>query len=205
MEPQILVDMDCVLADFFGAVASHFGFEPNELDAAFVPGEYDVVPVLSRLLEGVGQPPIEEHRFWALLRGKEKFWGDMKPLPWFGNLLADVNWFTDKWEIVSSPSRCPSSYAGKVRWVQSYLGETFPHGRLHLTGNKARFANPRAILIDDSPKNIDAFVAAGGHGVLFPAIHNSRSTQRHNPLPVVFDDLARAVRRVNPDARLPPV
>jgi len=50
-----------------------------------------------------------------------------------------------------------------------YVGHFEGHGpELVLTRDKSLLARPRAVLVDDSDANVDAFRAAGGAGIVFP-------------------------------------
>lgn len=102
-------------------------------------------------------------KFWKLIDDVGiKFWAQMSWMPdgkklW--NYIKNKNV-----EILSSPSRSPDSSKGKKIWVSKELGGL----KLNLIAakNKQKFAEANAILIDDMKKNIDAWNAAGGIGIL---------------------------------------
>ena len=180
---KILLDLDEVLADFVGAACTAWGTTRPAVERHWPAGVWDLVPPLGRAL---GQP-LTPADFGARLRDRPDFWAGLAPLPWATPLL---DWLTtevgrpETVYLVTSPSLCPSSYAGKAQWVARSLG---PHWleRLILTGRKELLAGYDRLLIDDREESVGRFRAAGGRGIVFPAHHNSLHAHRDDPLTYV--------------------
>jgi len=68
--------------------------------------------------------------------------------------------------ILSSPSRTntPLCVIQKRKWIDIYLGYTFP---AIFDRNKSYFAQPNVLLIDDTETKIQGWKDAGGVGYLF--------------------------------------
>ena len=72
-------------------------------------------------------------------------------------------------EFLTAPILSAECFYGKALWVQNFTGEekwVFKRISIVPKEKKARFAEPNAILIDDSADNIAAWEAAGGIGIL---------------------------------------
>lgn len=78
--------------------------------------------------------------------------------------LANVNV-----EVLSAVGDVDPHVVGnaKVAWVKEHLGDHVPVHLVHKSKDKARFAGPHAILIDDRDASLDPWVEAGGHGFKF--------------------------------------
>lgn len=196
MRPRIFLDMDEVLVDFVGGACRRWGVTVEAVRSNWPVGEWDIVPPLSKVVNAVprGQRPdwsaLTEAEFWRHIhdRGPD-FWCNLEPHPWLEDLLTAVRAVTPDWYIVSSPSRCPSSHAGKATWLKRYFGPLFD--RFLLTPHKHLLAGPGAVLIDDREETVERFVAHGGRGILFPAYHNSRHADRDRAAELVIGELGR--------------
>lgn len=183
MGARIFVDMDDVLVDFSTGAARAHGLTREELEERRQPGEWNT----SICLTGGNLD-----RFWEPIHAQgERFWRDLQPLPHATDLLQHVRRLTGDWLIVSAPSRCPTSYAGKVAWLKEFFGKDFD--RFALVPHKELFAGPKTILIDDRTENCDRFQQAGGMSVLFPSHGNRRYDRAGDPL-WVLPELERKVR-----------
>ena len=182
---RILVDLDEVLVDFIGGACRAWGVEPSLVRKHWPIGEWDIVPPLAVALNR--PEPMSQSEFWEQLEGKEEFWTGLRAHSWLGELLALVSMTTDDWFIVSSPSLCPSSHSGKVRWLKDFFGRKFT--RFILTNHKEILAGSQVILIDDSDRNIEKFVDNGGRGIIFPAHHNTKYAFANDPLHYVKEQL----------------
>lgn len=177
-KPVILLDMDGVLADFPAGVAPLFGLTPEELEAVWKPGEWNLCPTLG----------VSMNDFWKrITEAGERFWLDLLPMPWATKLVSLIEQHCAEWHIISAPSRCPSSHSGKVKWLKREFGERFDS--FALTPHKHLFARPNTILIDDRQTNCDNFEAAGGTSILFPSLGNCLHQWHNNPLPHVARQL----------------
>jgi len=156
---QIFLDMDGVLCDWTGAACRLFGRDPNKVTATW--GEqYDICPELG----------ITTNELWrAVDAAGADFWADLEPLPWAQELYTLCMSYGPV-SILTSPSRHPSSHVGKLAWLERHLPQAL--GAYLMGRNKAACSHPGAVLIDDTEKNIKAWEARGGFGVLFPAPWN---------------------------------
>lgn len=167
---KIFVDLDEVLADFVGGVASLWDIPQSRLLAHWPAGAWDCVPPLRA---AAGEPGLTEDAFWRRIEAAgEGFWAGLRPLPWWRDVLRLVRAAAgDDWRVLSAPSRDPACHAGKVRWAARRLGGT---GRLLMVParDKPLLAGRGRLLIDDREETVVAWAAAGGTGVLFPRHHN---------------------------------
>jgi 5'(3')-deoxyribonucleotidase len=141
---EIYVDMDGVLADFFGEWAKlmkvdHF----SKID--------------------------KEHKIGDALqaiRDKDDFWLNLPLLPQAKQLLSVIKQIKGEYNICSSPlADDPNSEPHKREWIKKNLA-FFPPKQVIITSNKPEYATQQDgtpnILIDDFGKNVDAWEAAGG-------------------------------------------
>lgn len=182
MPRLVLLDQDGVLTDWIGGVARLFGVDPTTVEVNREPGEWSITAALGKTL---GAPYFTEDDIWERIHAKgESFWAELEPTPYCTRLMRLV---TSKvgsqgWRILTSPSRCPSSYSGKARWVLNHFGSAkfiLPFAEKEL------LAAPDRTLIDDSEKNVNKFIAAGGQGIIFPSRANRLYKSAHDPLPSV--------------------
>lgn len=103
--------------------------------------------------------------------GGQEFWASVPWLPWGQRLVGLCRRFAPTL-IMTAPTRAPSCAAGKLQWIMENLPEDL-HRKFALSPCKELMAHPGAILIDDADHNIDAFVAAGGEGFLWPMPWNA--------------------------------
>lgn len=140
---KIYLDLDGVLADFYGTVEHLLGCPYHRLAPAVaweqlakIPGFYKNLPLL----------PGAQGFFLELQRRNTEL-AILTALPWpTGELI--------------------NAAIDKKTWVRRHISLevqvlTVEEGKL-----KASFAHPNAILIDDSRRNIDAWSSAGGIGIL---------------------------------------
>jgi len=159
---KILLDIDGVLADFNGGVARLFGLTPEELLSRIKPGEWSLEGPLG----------VTTKEFWKKIgEAGEDFWDNLEPYPWALDLYEVALRFGDVC-LLSSPSQDPSSWAGRVRWIQKHFGKKGYFENFLLGNPKGFCASPNSILIDDKNANVRDFVDAHGHAILFPQIWN---------------------------------
>lgn len=147
---RICLDVDGVLVDFVGGAAKLLNYDPAVVTC------WDYYPLIGKT----------EDEFWrAIDSAGSDFWHDLPIYPWAIKLIEDCR-STAPTILLTSPSQCPSSAHGKLRWIQSHLGRRF---RDYLIGAKKEFcARPDTILIDDSDANYRKFEEHGGRAILFP-------------------------------------
>src|SRR6056300_457262 len=139
----IYVDMDGVLADFFGDWAKLMGKDHwTKID--------DIMPALQKI------------------RDTENFWLDLPLTVNAKNLLMLIKDVKGEYNILSSPlPDDPNSEPHKREWIKKNLN-FFPPKDIIITHDKAKYATTEDgtpnILIDDYGKNIQQWEAAGGVG-----------------------------------------
>ena len=139
---KVYVDMDGVLADFFGEWQKLIGKDWRNVK--------DIEPALQKI------------------RDTDNFWLDLPLLPQAKNLLGIIKKVKGSYTILSSPlPNDPNSEPHKREWIKKNL-DFFPPENVIITKDKAKFAtNPDGtpnILIDDFGQNIASWEAAGGEG-----------------------------------------
>jgi len=201
---RIFLDVDGVLADFETAALKLWGLTGVEAQEVKCRGHlqgdnWDMIPRLSAVLDQ--QEPMTFQTFWSKIVAEgPSFWTRLLITTWSYALLEAVETFVGvEWYLATSPSNCSIAAQGKVRWIEAVLGRTF--NRYYLCSHKHNLASPGSVLIDDSLKNVKDFecyrdsngnlVTTGGHGILFPALHNRLYGQAHDPVPYVKRELER--------------
>jgi len=141
-DTEVYVDMDGVLADFFGAWKKLIGKDWREIK--------DLDGALQRI------------------RDKDDFWLNIPVTPNAMNLLSLVKQLKGSYNILSAPlPNDPNSEPHKRQWIEKNLSG-FPPSKVIITSNKSVHATQPDgtpnILIDDFGKNIAKWEAAGGVG-----------------------------------------
>ena len=139
---EVYVDMDGVLADFFGAWKKLIGKDWREIK--------DLDGALQRI------------------RDKDDFWLNIPVTPNAMNLLSLVKQLKGSYNILSAPlPNDPNSEPHKRQWIEKNLS-AFPPSKVIITSNKSVHATQPDgtpnILIDDFGQNIAKWQAAGGVG-----------------------------------------
>ena len=142
-DTEIYVDMDGVLADFFGEWSKSQGVD-NWKD-------------IKDPAKAIGD-----------IKGIDDFWLNLPVLPKAKELLGLIKQVKGKYKICTSPlADDPRSEPHKREWVKKNLA-FFPPEEVIVTHNKPQFAkqkdNTPNILIDDYGVNINAWEEAGGIG-----------------------------------------
>lgn len=141
---MVYVDLDGVLADFAGAVEQRFG-EPME--------------------------SINRKKMWTSIKHYNE-----NVAPWFYS-LSEMDGAQTLWgfvtsnfkkvEILTASGSTPRDAPGQKRkWVGEHLGWDIKVNVVGAAGEKAAFAKPNTILIDDRRQSIDPFIREGGIGIL---------------------------------------
>ncbi len=177
----IYLDLDGVIVDLVGGMARLW-----ELPEAQLPElrrrltDWDAMPAaISALREEAGlEGDVTMSRLWnRVARTGRKFWAELEWTP-RGQALYELCRATAPVVIMSTPTRSPSSAAGKLSWINTKLPQE-ARRRYALTPCKHHFAHPGALLIDDAPHNVDAFREHGGEAFLWPQPWNGTPDPDH--------------------------
>jgi hypothetical protein len=151
-ENTIFLDLDGVLVNFDGGTHEYMGYHLNHPD-------FESLSYSQR--NALINKHINHIAFWANLKPMDDFstlWGFVKPFKPEILSAYPSGWSKDSDEIASK---------GKLAWCRKWL--QIPENRIHIVARpqKQDYAiNKRTrepnVLIDDRPKNIREFEAAGG-------------------------------------------
>lgn len=154
--PKAYVDLDGVGADFIAGVLSALNHSMTEAEFQ---ARRDSGAILRKIFE-------QDVHFFAKL----------PPIPEFHKLIAGLDHLPVDWQILTATGQNHPSYKiareDKIYW----LGKTFdiPRSKIIVverSSDKAVYANPQAVLIDDMQYNCDNFTKRGGHAVLVKDIN----------------------------------
>lgn len=144
---KVYVDLDGVLADFSKAVREKIvpNFDENTTDKQ----------VTRQLWAGIG----------AYQKRGGRFWLELDPMPDAAQLWGYVSQFNH--EILTAAGKeMFNATPQKHEWVARHINPSVKVNVVENSRDKAQFAQPGVILIDDKRKSIDPWVAAGGIGIL---------------------------------------
>lgn len=155
---RIYFDMDGVLADFDRGVAELAGFEKR-----FAQGE-------SR---------AEDRLMWRAVRRVEHYYDRLEPIPGSLELFRSLRErYGGRCEILTgipAPRHdMPESADDKASWVRRLLGEDVVVHAVYRREKVGFCEGAGSILIDDFPRNIAEWRAAGGTAVLFAGADAAR-------------------------------
>lgn len=161
-EFRVFIDIDGVLADWYGGVAKVY----DALDLE----DPETRQILKEGNDLSALPNTDEDgEIWPLINaGGTEWWSDLELFPWAKNLydsmseIAEVAFLTSCGKVVKSATQAS---AGKVAWVDKHFGDV---GNLIITYAKQFCAGPNTLLIDDSAKKINKFKEWGGRTALWP-------------------------------------
>jgi len=157
-KPIVYIDMDGVLADFFGGVEKMYGVQHwKELS--------------SDKTKDLKQEVINR------ISGTD-FFATLPKFDSAGELISMVKEFTGgNFSINTSPLRGDNENSTKYKklWIQNNIEQP---DEIVITGRKESYAKDKAsgtpnILIDDRPVNIERWQGAGGYGILYQANRDS--------------------------------
>ena len=145
VKPRVYLDMDGVLADFFGEWSRISDVDHYK----------DINDVEAKL---------------QLVRDHPTFWVDLPMLPHAKALIKAVVEKYGEYRICSKPLEGDTrSKPGKMEWIQKHLSD-MPPAEVILTADKAKYATHDGapnILVDDYGVNINSWRAAGGIGIKY--------------------------------------
>lgn len=164
---KICLDIDGVLVDFVGGAAKVLGYDPKVVTC------WDYYPLIG----------TTEDEFWrAIDAAGSDFWATLPEYPWCDQLVKSCDEVAPT-ILLTTPSKCPSSTHGKLRWMHGKFGSGF---RDYLMGPKKEYcATPETVLIDDSDANCKKFREHGGRAILFPRPWNENRGISGNPMTYV--------------------
>jgi tRNA nucleotidyltransferase (CCA-adding enzyme) len=141
---EIYVDMDGVLADFFGVWNKMMGVK-----------HWKNIPDVNKALQKI--------------KDTDDFWINLPMTSNAKNLLNAIKQFKGKYNILSAPlPGDPNSEPQKREWIKKHLG-MFPPAKIIIDHNKAAYAKQSDgtsnVLIDDFGENINKWQNAGGVGI----------------------------------------
>jgi 5'(3')-deoxyribonucleotidase len=175
MIDRVLLDMDGVLTDFNGAIASYYGKTlpdyPFNPDKQTIQQQWNIEPLFG----------MSSAQLWDPL-GRE-FWATLPPLPWFKEVvgLLENHFGEQNICLLTSPIKTAGAIEGKIDWIREHLPQ---YRRRFLVGPCKDFcASPRHALVDDHSVNIEKFQDEGGQTFLFPAPWNRRF--KEHPVPAL--------------------
>ena len=159
-EDFAFLDMDGVLVNFVAGACEKLGISDPYGEGSKILGKWN-------MFQNTGYPE-HVHNAWD-----KSFWAQLPKMHDADAIVKMVvSYFTwDQVVIFSKPSTHPDCIAGKLEWLQKHyprLSNQFLFGT-----NKSCSAHPRAVLIDDSDKNVDQFRDAGGRAILYPRSWNT--------------------------------
>jgi hypothetical protein len=148
MQPiDVFLDLDGVFADFYGFTSTVLDKPYKEMNPADAWAVLDKIPNLFQNL-----PMLDDGRkLWSYLRVLERH-GAVRL-----QILSALPWPTNALSTAPDDKRC---------WVYWALSPDIPVVLAESGPAKALYARPGAILIDDLQRNIDAWNAARGTGIL---------------------------------------
>ena len=142
----IFCDMDGVLVDFLKGAEDVLG---HPFDTPYV-------------------DKVEKNERRKLVMSHKGFWATLPPMPDYRILWNFISRFEPSILTAFASWDDQHCESGKLQWLDKYL--KVPHARVHVVKREekalfARSGSQQNILIDDHPKNIAEFTAAGGIGV----------------------------------------
>lgn len=110
---------------------------------------------------------ISNRDLWPIINKQgEEWWANLEIFPWAKYLYNRLQHETNLIFFLSSPSREPSCYSGKAKWLLKHFGKAedfIP------TKHKWLLANSHSLLIDDYQVKLDPFIEKGGYGFKWPS------------------------------------
>ncbi len=133
----------------------------------------------SKIIHGDNHAPFNKTNFDTSQTYRKKLWNTLTTYQnEHDEMWANLDMMSDGqqlWdyiknynsEILSATSHSRHKAAGqKRRWVKRCIDPNVKVNLVQHSRDKAQFAKPNHILIDDSPKSINPWIQAGGIGIL---------------------------------------
>lgn len=159
---QIHLDLDGVLNAWQLYQLKEMGVEITYSDWPEDLG-WDIVGVYNRF---AGET-YSESDFWTCV--KREHWANAPKSELFDLIIERSEALVGRKNVflLTSPTRCPDSAAGKVEWIYANL-PSWMHRQTMIGAPKHIAAQPGRLLVDDADHNIDEWTAASGSGLLVP-------------------------------------
>jgi len=140
---QVFLDLDGVFADFDARVKRLTGKHPNQLD---------------------------RNRLWKMVNSDKRFFAELELIEGC-MILWEATRDLEPIFLTGAPSN-KVFQEQKREWVARIFGPEFV---VHVVPRKlkADYSGPHKVLIDDTPDNIEAWIARGGYGILHEGDHAS--------------------------------
>lgn len=177
MIDTIFLDMDGVIADFVGAILTAAGYSVKDCKV----GEWDLRKALPALNDRAFNDFCSRQEFWAALAQTDEA----------AAIVCSCLKSQRQVAVITDPGEWSEAVNGKKAWISKHFPEL--RDSLIFTGAKHLCASPRALLIDDNPKHVQAFRARGGAGILVPRIWNHRHDLAPLCVSVVLQEIRRAL------------
>lgn len=169
---EVFLDMDGVLVDFISGALEVFSVPyQNKKDFMREISTWEDLP------KALG---VSNQVFYSVM-GKlsYEFWLTLAPLKDTdrlncGNLVRCLTNSSKVDTYILTTAASANSAKGKIMWVEAYL----PHlaDKVITAKTKSAVAGLGKVLIDDRPRNIEEWEAAGGKGILYPQYYNTSHT-----------------------------
>jgi 5'(3')-deoxyribonucleotidase len=181
---KVYLDQDGPIANF---VKGAFDLFDKEVPDVWPQNEWNIENIIG----------VSKKDFWKKIdNAGYSFWANLEKPSYFNDLIKLVNDIDPKFHIITSPARNPDSVKGKMIWLQNSFSWNFRRFIFISSESKHHFAGPDRILIDDKPSNIEEWIAAGGTGILFPAVWNTPFDQIPHDSKIV-DHIFEKIQRIN--------
>jgi 5'(3')-deoxyribonucleotidase len=140
---QVFLDLDGVFADFDARVKHLTGKHPSQLD---------------------------RNRLWKMVNSDKRFFAELELIEGC-MVLWEATRDLEPIFLTGAPSS-KTFQEQKREWVARIFGPEFI---VHVVPKKLKqeFSGPHKVLIDDTPENIEQWIARGGHGILHTGNHES--------------------------------
>ncbi len=180
---NILLDMDGVIADFFGsALVNINNYYPEK---ALSEEEYRKNATFD-MAERFG---ISKSGFLDAIN-YEEFWSNLDIFPWAQTLYNSLNEIAPV-TIASSPIyNNDNCIAEKLRWLKRHFG--INSSQCMFGSKKYLMAKDDVVLIDDYRKNVDKFKDCGGYAILVPSSWNTDMSKVN-----VVDIVSNEMKKIN--------
>lgn len=184
MIDTILLDIDGVCNRFQYHILRSLGVPYNDDSDYPVECGWDIVKAANVLLQHDHFTP---ETFWTSIT--RTMWATIPVSVEFEALLdwAQSEVGKDRVYFLTSPTLSPDSLSGKLDWIQRFT-PLWVQRQFMIGPSKHLCANSSTLLIDDSDKNVEAFIKAGGVARLMPRPWNS--LHGGDPLCVLGDNHA---------------